>query len=798
MRFLRLLAPVLSLALFAAGCAQDDEVIDFDLPLGQTGLAMNTAGEAPAGLQASAVNGVDTEVWAVTRDWGDVDSEAGMAWGAGSGLNWEQKYSAWVQSMEETATSSGSRSTFIVTTPYGKSLAVPYLECAELAMTMRVLFASWYGLPFYMQANDASGTTIYAGHFGFRTDAGRYKNSARYKNNYNDYSHLSAEDVAGTWPTDSKLRGRSIYGGQDDNDFLAEGAKSGHYFDELLLNKRVGYFLLNLLPFFGSINIADPVNAWDPKAESLRGGDVLLKRWKRTGIGHVMLVKSVDERANGKLTATLASGSMPRRQAVWESPAASKMLFTHDATGSANTSYDGERYVELGGGLKRWPSPALIGGRWTNRVLPSEMADFIHRSDEDAIAERPVIFETLLVTPSPEVLRDELLAIIESKRAWLRDNPSSCSARSAREDAFEELYELMEDKFGMNALTVDIQYRELEDYVFAELVYEESRTCCWNSSTRAMYDTAIDLAVESTSGQVCSEPLTFMMRDGAYDDFSSHADTLGLPFVDWSADESCPQAETVTTDTETEHAWQASWCELELLRDTDPQPGDTSDPYEANNTFQEAYPLGAGTWDGGRITENDADWFKIDAPRGALVRARIEFQHSAGDLDLKMYEGNQEVDSSTGTDDDEQVDTTWEGESALYVKVYGYRDAQNPYRLIVTTEGGIDLGDPCDDDNETMETAFELGAGIWPGLAICSNDVDWFRIPATTGSFVVRMTWGNGAGPFDVELLRSNGEAEGSVTFGTGWAEIESRAGLRFLRVAGRDGATGAYDLTIE
>ena len=794
-----LLAAVFALLLPAlSGCA-DDEVIDFDLPIGQSGMAMSTSGVGPKGLNANAVSGADTEVWKVTRAWEDIEGEAGMAWSAGSGLNWEGKYTAWVQAMEATAKFQGSGTTFTIITPYGKELPVPYLECAELAMTMRVLFAAWYGLPFYMQATDGSGTRIYAGHFGFRTSSGRYKYSARYKKFYNDYSHLSQADIDGTWPTDSKLRGRGIYGGQDDNGFLNENAKSGWYFDELLLNKRTGYFLLNFLPFFGSINLADEANSYHVTPTGLRAGDVLLKRWQKRGIGHVMLVKSVEERQGGKLTAELASGSMPRRQAVWESPAGSKMLFTNDRTGGEGESYQGDKYVDLGGGLKRWPAPTIVSGHWRNRVIPADMDEFLHWDKKTERAARPSQFEDLLVTPSPEVLRDELLAIIESKRDHLRDYPASCSARIAREQAWEELYDLMAEKFDKTREETDLLYRELEDYVFAELVYEESRTCCWNSSTNAMSSAVMDYnstLVESGEDGECVEPLVFMMRDGGYAEFEAHADSTNVTWVPWSADESCPQASTVTTDTEQTHGW-TPWCELEALRsDNEDNPPTGADPYEPNDRWQEAYVLEAGEYDGASITANDRDWFRIDANVGALVRFRMSFDHSDGDLDVEMFEGDQKVDSSAGTGDTETVDHTWSGEKPLYVKVYGYNSAEGPYSITVTAEGGTDLGDPCDDDNETMETAFELGEGFYPGLGICSNDVDWFRIPATTGAFVARVEWTGG--PLQVELTRSNGEETGTVNTGTGWAEIESAAGLRFLKVQGLAGATADYSLRID
>ena len=39
---------------------------------------------------------------------------------------------------------------------------------------------------------------------------------------------------------------------------------------------------------------------------------------------------------------------------------------------------------------------------------------------------------------------------------------------------------------------MDAQYRIFEDYVFAELEYTESKTCCWNSSNSAMFQIAMD------------------------------------------------------------------------------------------------------------------------------------------------------------------------------------------------------------------------------------------------------------------------------------------------------------------
>ena len=75
-----------------------------------------------------------------------------------------------------------------------------------------------------------------------------------------------------------RLRKRRLGGSQDDEQpALGEGAHAGTYFDEIFLNKRTGYFMIYLLSYFGSINLADPSNTYNVKAKSILPGDVLIK-----------------------------------------------------------------------------------------------------------------------------------------------------------------------------------------------------------------------------------------------------------------------------------------------------------------------------------------------------------------------------------------------------------------------------------------------------------------------------------------------------------------------------------------
>ena len=813
--FAAVLAASFVCALLLSGCAAGDDDPDIAGPLESTGLPISSSGQGALDLPTSVDNS-STQVWEVTNDWADTDTaaarEAGMAWPANSGMNWEEKYTAWVQKMRATNVHASTiKETFILSNPQGKELPLASLECAELAMTLRVMFASWYNLPFYLQARDSDGSTLYAGHFGFRTPAGRYRNTPNYRDRYNDYSHLSADDALASWPTDTKLRGRHLYGGgSDTNRFLDPDAGAGWYFDEILLNKRVGYFLTHLLPYFGSINLADDANLYHVEAPSVRAGDTLLKRWQKRGIGHVMVVKRVEPVGGGRLEANIVSGSMPRRQGIWESPSSSKMAFTNQYTGGEGENWDGDTYVDLGGGLKRFLAPIKTNGRWRQRVLPADMPNFIPWENKAERAARPGIFEELLGEPDPDVLLAELLELIELKRDHLRKYPASCSARTGREQAFEQLYKLMDEKFpspnpeapagtGWTRDEVDEEYRILDDYVFAELVYNQSKTCCWNSTTSNMYEIIMDHANQEAQEDPCQPPTVFMNQDGGYGIFSDHAAQMDRAdeWVAWSADESCPQAETLN-DVQKTHGW-TPWCEIMSEPGSDSTPAG-QDPFEPNEVLEQAYELEVGTYDESSITSNDEDWFVFTPPTHATVLVSVYYDSGDADLGLEIYRGSELVETSAETEPGElTVSKQYDGTELLSVRLFSEDGGTAMYRIVVEFEGGIDLGPACSVDNNNKDDAIEIGAaGTYNELAICDNDgEDWYRIGGTVGGGSVRIEFSHTTGDLDLQLLRADGEIIDSGTSTTDNEEVESPGSVRFVRVYGYSGATAPYRLII-
>ncbi len=70
-------------------------------PFETTGPAGKEDNAGRPGPQASWDND-DYQVWEIRHGWSDVTDEAGLAWANNSGLNWNEKYAAWLSGLEQT------------------------------------------------------------------------------------------------------------------------------------------------------------------------------------------------------------------------------------------------------------------------------------------------------------------------------------------------------------------------------------------------------------------------------------------------------------------------------------------------------------------------------------------------------------------------------------------------------------------------------------------------------------------------------------------------------------------------
>lgn len=509
----------------------------------------------------------DSQAWVVTNQWEDTDTPdaklAGMAWPANSGLDWDQKFSAWVGSFQQIPSVDTWFQTVTISTPFGKSVPGPKIDCADLAILLRVSFAAWYHLPIYLVGYDGN-TPVYFGHFGVRTAKGPWKDAPLFPK-YKDYSNQTPAQYTASWPKDTVLRTRGISAG-DDLPFLGAGAREGAFLDEIHLNKRAARLVLFAQAYLGSHNMVDSQNTYNLVPESVRTGDVLMFARSHAVDGHTTIVTRAAHLDAGRMELQSIYGNDPPAQPQWQDPGQTRNLFTDNEGGGPvlNTPYGGTTlYSHLNGGLKRFRVAKVKNGKWFNTWMNADEASWINDTDYTKIGARIATFAALLNDGDPATQRDQLLAVIAEKRAYLQDHPSSCAARTGREDAFTSLYGLMEDKFGMDHTAVDNLYRTtIDDYIFQPLDYSKSRTCCWNHTTNKMY--AVIAAYEAAQQMgTCQTPAVFMLKSNSYDPFQSYAQTIGhgIDWAPWTEDESCAAA-GATDDVVLPVANLTPWCAL--------------------------------------------------------------------------------------------------------------------------------------------------------------------------------------------------------------------------------------------
>lgn len=516
-----------------------------DSDYGCAGVSQDEVRENIAG---PAVKTTDAEVWKVTNTWAGKTAEAGEGWAANSGLTWEEKYQKWMSHFD--IVEGRTTKTVRITTPQGKKLDAAVLECADQGIFFRYVFAAWNKLPFYL-TGWVNGKTVYMGHFGVVDKNGDpVSGFTRYRTRYQDFE--SSWRDGQPWPKDTALRGRdagypdSHEGIWVDEKLLPEGARFGTYLDELLLNKRAGHLLAILVAYYGSGNLADGANTFQLAGNALKGGDLLIERWQRDGIGHTVPVIRVEPNQDGTVQAWGVQGYMPARQAELLEPPRYHALFKNPYCGGPGETWDTPPtpYVKLGGGLRRWRSPINRDGRWSNDVPVADRANYIEDTNLTALNERFANWDNVLRTGTPEeafgIAKDNL----EAARTKLTLKPASCSSRSLRETSWNQLI-AAGAAIGKSEADIRSENKELADYVFAELIYNQSKTCCWLTPGPEQYETIMGYAQkeqnDAQAAGTCKQPTVFRQTNGNYDIWKTYAQAEGKTWVDWTQDESpCP------------------------------------------------------------------------------------------------------------------------------------------------------------------------------------------------------------------------------------------------------------------
>jgi hypothetical protein len=113
-------------------------------------------------------------------------------------------------------------------------------------------------------------------------------------------------------------------------------------------------------------------------------------------------------------------------------------------------------------------------------------------------------------------------------------------------------------------------------------------------------------------------------------------------------------------------------------------PGD--DPMENNDTRAAARALGRDDATLGIVCGNDEDFFRVTPQQGCTTTFFADFVDADGDIDLELLDADgTRISGSASSDDDEEIRYAAPSNAAVVLRVFGFGDAQNRYRLTTTT-----------------------------------------------------------------------------------------------------------------
>jgi len=162
--------------------------------------------------------------------------------------------------------------------------------------------------------------------------------------------------------------------------------------------------------------------------------------------------------------------------------------------------------------------------------------------------------------------------------------------------------------------------------------------------------------------------------------------------------------------------------------------GMTSDSNEPNDTWATATQASTPSNQGNLSIHNttDDDFFAISAIAGTTYWVNISFTHTQGDLDMDLYDSNQnQIDWSAGTGNSEFVTYTPLTNQTLYAQIFGYSGATNTYSITfagMATGGGGGNGTGTGTEWVNISSMSEThGAWIYGNLSSTSTyEFDWY------------------------------------------------------------------------
>jgi hypothetical protein len=231
--------------------------------------------------------------------------------------------------------------------------------------------------------------------------------------------------------------------------------------------------------------------------------------------------------------------------------------------------------------------------------------------------------------------------------------------------------------------------------------------------------------------------------------------------------------------------------------------GCSDDVYEPNDDCVDAVLLAPGTYPGLQVCSGDLDWFAVELDAGDTLTTTIRFSHALGDLDIVLMD----TDCSTwlgyggSFTDDEQVKYTATAAGTYKLVVGSDHGAENQYDMEIEVRST-----GCDDDvyepNDDCVDAALLAPGTYPGLQVCSGDLDWFAVELDAGdTLTTTIRFSHALGDLDMVLMDTDCSTwlgyGGSFTDDEQVTYTATAPGTYCFVIEGHAGAENNYDLEI-
>ena len=180
------------------------------------------------------------------------------------------------------------------------------------------------------------------------------------------------------------------------------------------------------------------------------------------------------------------------------------------------------------------------------------------------------------------------------------------------------------------------------------------------------------------------------------------------------------------------------------------------------------------------IQPNDQDWFQFETTNTGALNVRLDFLHSQGDLDFKLYNSaGEEMGSSATSGDVEQISIPNATPGIYHAKVIGYNGASNPYyTLTVDAPTAAATLDDRYEQNDSLAGAAPLtlqnGQFSDNSLILAANDSDWFEFtvpPNPSPGSNISANLVNSIATLGLDLYDQNGNwVNGSFNFSNSYS----------------------------